>query len=85
MTRRGARIFERSRAVRLDEGKPCRVTTENGSTVTASVVVATHYPVFDRALLFTRLVPRRELVVAAAAAVISCRSSSGAPAPLGAD
>jgi nitrite reductase/ring-hydroxylating ferredoxin subunit len=28
------------------------------------VVVATHYPVFDRALLFTRLAPRRELVVA---------------------
>ena len=28
------------------------------------VVVATHYPVFDRALLFTRLQPRRELVVA---------------------
>jgi hypothetical protein len=30
------------------------------------VVVATHYPVFDRALLFARLVPHRELVVAAA-------------------
>ena len=29
------------------------------------VVVATHYPVFDRALLFSRLEPRRELVVAA--------------------
>ncbi|CAM5588659.1 Iron-sulfur-binding protein OS=Streptomyces aurantiogriseus OX=66870 GN=GCM10010251_56300 PE=4 SV=1 [Streptomyces aurantiogriseus] len=29
------------------------------------MVVATHYPVFDRALLFTRLSPRRELVVAA--------------------
>lgn len=29
------------------------------------VVIATHYPVFDRALLFTRLPPRRELVVAA--------------------
>lgn len=60
------RIFERSRAVGLHEGKPCRVTTENGSTVTArDVVVATHYPVFDRALLFGRLLPRRELVVAA--------------------
>ncbi len=28
-------------------------------------MVATHYPVFDRALLFTRLSPRRELVLAA--------------------
>jgi glycine/D-amino acid oxidase-like deaminating enzyme/nitrite reductase/ring-hydroxylating ferredoxin subunit len=67
LTRRGGRIFERTRAVGLAEGSPCRVRTENGATVTAgAVVVATHYPVFDRALLFTRLEPRRELVVAAA-------------------
>jgi glycine/D-amino acid oxidase-like deaminating enzyme/nitrite reductase/ring-hydroxylating ferredoxin subunit len=65
LTRRGGRIFERTRAVGLEEGKPCRVTTERGSTVVArDVVVATHYPVFDRALLFARLSPRRELVVA---------------------
>ncbi|GFE13350.1 hypothetical protein Sgleb_13970 [Streptomyces glebosus] len=37
-----------------------------GAVVTSQdVIVATHYPVFDRALLFTRLSPRRELVVAA--------------------
>jgi Rieske Fe-S protein len=41
--------------------------TEQGATVTARhVVVATNYPVFDRALLFSRLSVRRELVVAAA-------------------
>jgi glycine/D-amino acid oxidase-like deaminating enzyme/nitrite reductase/ring-hydroxylating ferredoxin subunit len=67
IARRGGRIFERTRAVDLDEGEPCRVTTESGATVTArDVVVATHYPVFDRAMLFGRLEPRRELVVAAA-------------------
>jgi glycine/D-amino acid oxidase-like deaminating enzyme/nitrite reductase/ring-hydroxylating ferredoxin subunit len=66
LVRNGGRIFERSRAVGLDEDEPCRVTTEQGATVTArDVVVATHYPVFDRALLFARLQPRRELVVAA--------------------
>jgi glycine/D-amino acid oxidase-like deaminating enzyme/nitrite reductase/ring-hydroxylating ferredoxin subunit len=65
LTRRGGRIFERTRVVGLDERAPCRVTTEQGHTVIArDVVVATHYPVFDRALLFTRLTPRRELVVA---------------------
>jgi glycine/D-amino acid oxidase-like deaminating enzyme/nitrite reductase/ring-hydroxylating ferredoxin subunit len=63
---RGGRIFERSRVVDLEEGSPCRLTTETGVQVTArDVVVATGYPIFDRALLFTRLVPRRELVVAA--------------------
>jgi nitrite reductase/ring-hydroxylating ferredoxin subunit len=42
------------------------VTTESGAVVTArEVVVATHYPIFDRAGLFPRLVPYRELVVAA--------------------
>jgi glycine/D-amino acid oxidase-like deaminating enzyme/nitrite reductase/ring-hydroxylating ferredoxin subunit len=62
---RGGLIFERTRVVGLDEGAPCRVTTENNHVVVArDVVVATHYPVFDPALLFTRLTPRRELVVA---------------------
>ncbi|MFE5113341.1 FAD-dependent oxidoreductase [Streptomyces sp. NPDC056663] len=63
---RGGHIFERSRVTSLSEGTPCRVTTESGRSVTASdVVIATHYPVFDRAMLFARLSPRRELVVAA--------------------
>ncbi|MGA5557989.1 FAD-dependent oxidoreductase [Streptomyces lavendulocolor] len=61
----GGRIFERTRVTRLNEGSPCELTTSTGHTVTArEVVVATHYPVFDRALLFTRLEPKRELVVA---------------------
>lgn len=62
---RGGRIHEYTRVTALTEGEPCRLTTDAGVTVTArDVVVATHYPVFDRALLFTRLSPRRELVVA---------------------
>ncbi|TXS48827.1 FAD-dependent oxidoreductase [Streptomyces sp. t39] len=66
LTARGVRVFERSRVTDLSEGSPCRVTTEDGSQVVArDVVVATHYPVFDRALLFARMSPRRELVVAA--------------------
>jgi glycine/D-amino acid oxidase-like deaminating enzyme/nitrite reductase/ring-hydroxylating ferredoxin subunit len=65
LTRRGGQIFERTRATGLDEGTICTVSTERGHTITAGrVVVATHYPVFDRALLFARLEPRRELVVA---------------------
>ncbi|MFJ8885612.1 FAD-dependent oxidoreductase [Streptomyces sp. NPDC102402] len=67
ITARGGVIHERTRVTGLSEGSPCTVTTERGTTVTAhDVVVATHYPVFDRALHFARLSPRRELVVAAA-------------------
>ncbi|GAA4878079.1 FAD-dependent oxidoreductase [Kitasatospora terrestris] len=64
---RGGLVFEHTRATGLTEGRPCRVTTEGGAVVSAAeVVVATHYPVFDRALLFARLRPVRELVVAGA-------------------
>ncbi|MEV4177188.1 FAD-dependent oxidoreductase [Nonomuraea sp. NPDC049709] len=65
MIRDGTRVYERTRVTGLEEGRPCRLACENGTTVTAGdVVVATHYPIFDRALLFSRLQPRRELVVA---------------------
>ncbi|MEE1753216.1 FAD-dependent oxidoreductase [Streptomyces sp. SP18CS02] len=65
LERLGGRIFERTRVTGLREGSPCKVSTSSGHTVTArDVVIATHYPVFDRALLFTRLEPKRELVVA---------------------
>ncbi|MFI6088566.1 FAD-dependent oxidoreductase [Streptomyces sp. NPDC051218] len=64
--RLGGVIYERTRVTDLSEGSPCKVTAESGHTVTAQhVVVATHYPIFDRALLFSRLTPSRELVVAA--------------------
>jgi glycine/D-amino acid oxidase-like deaminating enzyme/nitrite reductase/ring-hydroxylating ferredoxin subunit len=66
MLRRGGLVYEESRVVDLEEGEPCRLTTASGTTITADhVVVATHYPFVDRVPLFTRLVPRRELVVAA--------------------
>jgi glycine/D-amino acid oxidase-like deaminating enzyme/nitrite reductase/ring-hydroxylating ferredoxin subunit len=66
LLRRGALVFEQTRVMGLDEGEPCLLRMENGRTITAQdVVVATHYPVFDRALLFARLKPHRELVIAA--------------------
>ena len=61
----GGRIFEETTVLGMDEGEPCRLSTSTGATVRArDVVVATHYPIFDRALLFARLSTRRELVVA---------------------
>ncbi|MET9319108.1 FAD-dependent oxidoreductase [Streptomyces sp. NPDC003038] len=65
VTALGGRIHEHSRVTDLVEGDPCRITTEAGVTVLArDVVVATHYPVFDRAMLFTRLTPHRDVVIA---------------------
>lgn len=66
LLRRGGRIHERTRVTDLEEGEPCRLSTEHGARIVArDVVVATHYPVFDRAWMFSRLAPRRELVVSA--------------------
>ncbi|MEU0787357.1 FAD-dependent oxidoreductase [Streptomyces sp. NPDC006173] len=65
LTARGSEIYENTRVTDLDEGEPCRVTTSSGIAVTAGhVVVATHHPVFDHALLSTRLTQHRDLVIA---------------------
>ncbi|WP_412079423.1 FAD-dependent oxidoreductase (plasmid) [Streptomyces xanthophaeus] len=62
---RGGRIHEHSRVTGLDEGDSCRLTTDSGATISAEhVVVATHHPVFDHALLATRLTQHRDLVIA---------------------
>ncbi|NUS86657.1 MAG: FAD-dependent oxidoreductase [Streptomyces sp.] len=63
---RGGLVFEHSRVTGLSEGHPCRLTTDRGARLRArDVVVATAYPIFDRALLFPRLEVKRELVIAA--------------------
>jgi glycine/D-amino acid oxidase-like deaminating enzyme/nitrite reductase/ring-hydroxylating ferredoxin subunit len=60
----GSHVFEQSRMTALDEGEPCTVTCESGQVVADDVVVATHYPVLDRGLMFARLEPHRDVVVA---------------------
>lgn len=62
----GGQVFEQTRVVELTEGEPSVLTCENGADITANeVVVTTHYPIFDRSLLFARLSPQREFAVAA--------------------
>ncbi|MFE5491398.1 FAD-dependent oxidoreductase [Streptomyces virginiae] len=65
----GGRLHEGSRVTQFDDGDGdgCRLTTDSGATVTAGhVVIATHHPVFDDALLSTRLTQHRDLVIAGA-------------------
>ncbi|OKK21882.1 [Fe-S]-binding protein [Streptomyces sp. CB00455] len=62
---RGGLIYENTRVTGLDGGEPCRLTAGSGAAVTARhVVVATHHPVFDHAVLATRLTQHRDLVIA---------------------
>jgi glycine/D-amino acid oxidase-like deaminating enzyme/nitrite reductase/ring-hydroxylating ferredoxin subunit len=60
----GGTVVTGTRALGLTEGDPCVVTTTAGEVRARHVVVATHYPIFDRGLFFARLEPRRDLVVA---------------------
>ncbi|MEU8418393.1 FAD-dependent oxidoreductase [Amycolatopsis japonica] len=62
--RAGGTIIEGVRAEGLDELGGTKVRTSSGDVRAGEVVVATHYPVFDRGLFFARLDPVRDLVVA---------------------
>jgi glycine/D-amino acid oxidase-like deaminating enzyme/nitrite reductase/ring-hydroxylating ferredoxin subunit len=57
-------VFEETRATDLDPGAPCRVETEDGTVTADDVVVATHFPVFDRGGYFARMKTKRSHVVA---------------------
>lgn len=58
-------IFEHTRVIDLHEGKTCSVITERGLRVSAGkVVLASHYPFYDRhGLYFSRLYPERSYVL----------------------
>ena len=61
----GSAVFEGVRATGLHEtGSPLRVDTTHGELTGDHVVVATHYPVFDRGLYFARMETTRAYCVA---------------------
>ncbi|WP_214368755.1 FAD-dependent oxidoreductase [Pseudonocardia sp. H11422] len=61
----GCRVFEGTRALSVDEGRPIRVRTTHGQLTGEQVVVATHFPVWDRGLYFARMEATRAYCVAA--------------------
>jgi glycine/D-amino acid oxidase-like deaminating enzyme/nitrite reductase/ring-hydroxylating ferredoxin subunit len=64
LTGDGCRVFEHSRAVQVDAGRPCVVKTAGGTVTADRVVLATHYPFLDRSLAFARVHPRRSYAIA---------------------
>jgi len=61
----GSDVFERTRVTDVSDGDPCRVETERGTVRADDVVVATHFPAFDRGGYFARQYPKRSYVLAA--------------------
>ena len=61
----GGLVAERTRVMSVDDGKPVRIATDTGSTVSAErVVVATHFPLLDRGVWFARVHPQRSYAIA---------------------
>jgi glycine/D-amino acid oxidase-like deaminating enzyme/nitrite reductase/ring-hydroxylating ferredoxin subunit len=59
----GSWVFEQTRALDVEEGTPSRVITDKGSIRARDVVVATHFPILDRGLFFTRAYQQREYAI----------------------
>ena len=57
------RCMRQTRALDVDDGKPCSVRTARGTVKAAHVIVATHIPFLDRGLFFARTHPERSYVL----------------------
>ncbi|MDS0477875.1 FAD-dependent oxidoreductase [Natrinema sp. 1APR25-10V2] len=60
----GSHVFEETRALEVEPGSPSRIETEHGDVIADDVVVATHFPVLDRAGYFARMHPHRAYLLA---------------------
>ncbi len=61
----GSFVFEESRALEIQDGKPCHVRTEFGTITTQDVFMATNIPSNDRVLFQTTCYPYRTYALAA--------------------
>jgi len=59
----GSHVFERTRATDVSGGRRPQVSTDRGTVRAEDVVVATHFPIHDRAFYFARLYPKRSYVL----------------------
>ncbi len=60
----GSHVFEHTRVFKVDGGKPCTVHTKKGNLHARSVILASHYPLSDKALFALRLIPNQSYVIA---------------------
>ena len=60
----GVRVYEQTRVLDVQEGKPCRVETDRGVVHARNVFVAANVPVNNRVLLHTKIAAYRSYAVA---------------------
>ncbi|RQG92693.1 FAD-dependent oxidoreductase [Natrarchaeobius halalkaliphilus] len=59
----GAAVLENTRVTDLEPGSPCRVRLDRAALTARRVVLATGFPILDRAGYFARMHPRRSYVL----------------------
>ena len=62
----GSHVFERTRALDVEDASPCLVKTEREDVRAAFVVLATHLPFLDQGAFFAKCHPEREYALAVA-------------------
>ncbi len=61
----GSHVLENSRVLTVQERPPVRAVTAGGTVRAEHIVVATHYPILDRGMYFSRLKVQRSYCIAA--------------------
>jgi glycine/D-amino acid oxidase-like deaminating enzyme/nitrite reductase/ring-hydroxylating ferredoxin subunit len=61
----GSHVYERTRALSLDEGDRCRIETDHGVITADYVIEATHLPFSDKGGFFARAHPMRSYALSA--------------------
>lgn len=61
----GCTVFEKSRVLEVHEADPCKVITRQAKVQADQVVVATHFPILNRGMLFAKMSPFRAYLIAA--------------------
>lgn len=64
ITKNGAKVFENTKATNIREGEICEVLTENGIFKGKNIVIATHFPFYDKGGYFAKMEPHRSFVYA---------------------
>lgn len=62
--KKGGSVFEETQFLDMEEGKTCKILTDKGSVKAKHVIIASNYPVYDKAMYFSRLTPKRSYVLA---------------------
>jgi glycine/D-amino acid oxidase-like deaminating enzyme/nitrite reductase/ring-hydroxylating ferredoxin subunit len=61
----GSHVFEQTRVHDVKHGEPCEVLADQGTLRASDVIIATHLPILDRGLFFTKAYPHRSYAIAA--------------------